>query len=46
MTGDYVMTQAHCEGRETVTDGIGMAAYTMDSHKLPTVTRKKKMVST
>ena len=32
MIGDYVMTQANCEGREKVTDGIGMAAYTMDSH--------------
>jgi hypothetical protein len=26
------MTEHHCEGRETVNDGIGMAAYTMDSH--------------
>lgn len=32
MIGDYVMTQANCEGRETVNDGVGMAAYTMDSH--------------
>ena len=32
MIGSYVMTQANCEGRETVDDGIGMAAYTMDSH--------------
>ncbi|HWB24586.1 MAG TPA: FAD-dependent oxidoreductase [Chitinophagaceae bacterium] len=32
MIGDYVMTQANCEGRATVTDGVGMAAYTMDSH--------------
>ncbi|MEP7257690.1 MAG: FAD-dependent oxidoreductase [Flavitalea sp.] len=32
MVGEYVMTQANCEGRETVNDGIGMAAYTMDSH--------------
>lgn len=32
MTGEYVMTQANCEGKETVKDGIGMAAYTMDSH--------------
>ncbi|WP_229374953.1 FAD-dependent oxidoreductase [Fibrella rubiginis] len=32
MVGDYVMTQANCEGKATVTDGIGMAAYTMDSH--------------
>ncbi|MBO0932976.1 FAD-dependent oxidoreductase [Fibrella aquatilis] len=32
MVGDYIMTQANCEGKATVTDGIGMAAYTMDSH--------------
>lgn len=32
MVGEYVMTQANCEGKETVDDGIGMAAYTMDSH--------------
>jgi hypothetical protein len=32
MTGSYVMTQANCQGREVVKDGIGMAAYTMDSH--------------
>src|SRR3569833_2397021 len=32
MVGRYVMTQANCEGKTTVTDGIAMAAYTMDSH--------------
>ncbi len=32
MIGEYVMTQANCEGREKVLDGVGMAAYTMDSH--------------
>jgi hypothetical protein len=32
MIGEYVMTQANCEGKAVVTDGIGMAAYTMDSH--------------
>lgn len=32
MKGALVMTQHHCEGREMVQDGIGMAAYTMDSH--------------
>jgi hypothetical protein len=32
MVGQYVMTQANCQGREAVTDGVGMAAYTMDSH--------------
>lgn len=32
MIGAYTMTQANCQGRETVTDAVGMAAYTMDSH--------------
>jgi len=32
MVGALVMTQHHCLGEETVTDGVGMAAYTMDSH--------------
>lgn len=32
MIGEYVMTQANCEGKERVEDGVGMAAYTMDSH--------------
>lgn len=34
MVGTYVMTQANCEGKEAVKDGIGMAAYTMDSHNI------------
>lgn len=34
MIGSYVMTQRNCEGNETVQDGIGMAAYTMDSHNI------------
>ena len=32
MLGAYVMTQANCERKEVVEDGIGMAAYGMDSH--------------
>jgi hypothetical protein len=32
MIGACVMTQANCQGKETVTDGIALAAYTMDSH--------------
>lgn len=32
MVSDVVMNQAHCEGREVVTDAVGMAAYGMDSH--------------
>lgn len=32
MISDYVMTQENCEGKKIAEDGIGMAAYTMDSH--------------
>jgi len=32
LVGSYVMTQANCQGREAVSDAVGMAAYTMDSH--------------
>ncbi len=32
MVGEYVMTQHNCQGTKTVNDGIGMAAYGMDSH--------------
>ena len=32
MVSDYVMTQHDCEGRATIDDAIGLAAYTMDSH--------------
>ena len=32
MIGEYVMTEHNCRGTERVTDGIGQAAYTMDSH--------------
>ena len=37
LVGEYVMTQHNCEGREAVEDGIGMAAYTMDSHNVQRV---------
>jgi len=32
MVSDFVMTQNHCQQKERVTDGVGMGAYTMDSH--------------
>ncbi len=32
MIGEYVMTEHNCLGDSTVDDGIGLAAYTMDSH--------------
>jgi len=38
MVGEYVMTQANCEGREVATDEAGMAAYTMDSHNCQRIT--------
>lgn len=41
MVGDYVMTQANCEGKTTVTDGVGMAAYTMDSHNCQRIVLEK-----
>ncbi len=34
MIGEYVMTQAECEGRRVAPDPIGLAAYTMDSHNV------------
>jgi hypothetical protein len=32
MISGYVMTESNCTGKLKVTDGIGLAAYTMDSH--------------
>ncbi|MCF3111258.1 FAD-dependent oxidoreductase [Niabella sp. CC-SYL272] len=32
MIGAYIMTEANCTGEQVVADGIGMAAYGMDSH--------------
>lgn len=32
MIGEYVMSEANCVGKEIVNDGVGMAAYNMDSH--------------
>ncbi|AKP54188.1 FAD-dependent oxidoreductase [Cyclobacterium amurskyense] len=41
MIGEYVMTQANCVGEEVVEDGVGMAAYTMDSHNIQRVVVEK-----
>lgn len=41
MVGDYVMTQANCEAKAVVTDGVGMAAYTMDSHNCQRIVVEK-----
>lgn len=32
MIGEYVMTEHNCVGKVTVNDGVGLAAYNMDSH--------------
>lgn len=32
MVGEYVITQQDCEGKRNVEDGVGLAAYNMDSH--------------
>ena len=32
MIGEMVMTEHHCRGDKVVSDPVGMAAYTMDSH--------------
>lgn len=42
MVGDYVMTQANCQGKETVADGVGLAAYTMDSHNCQRIVIEKE----
>ena len=34
MVGDYVMTQANCQGQVVAERPIGLAAYTMDSHNV------------
>lgn len=41
MVSDYVATQADCEGRGVVEDGIGYAAYQMDSHNCERVVVEK-----
>jgi hypothetical protein len=41
MIGAYIMTQANCEGKATVEDGIAMAAYTMDSHNCQRIVVEK-----
>jgi hypothetical protein len=44
MKGAYVMTQANCEGKAKVEDGIAMAAYTMDSHNCQRIVVEKNGV--
>lgn len=40
MISEVVMTEKHCVGTQIVTDGIGLAAYTMDSHNTQRVVVK------
>ncbi|MBQ3260271.1 MAG: FAD-dependent oxidoreductase [Alistipes sp.] len=41
MVSDYVATQADCEGRASVEDGVALAAYKMDSHNCQRVVVRK-----
>ena len=41
LVGEYVATQADCEGRTEITDGIGFAAYGMDSHNCERIVIEK-----
>ena len=41
MVGEYVATQADCDGITTVTDGIAYAAYQMDSHNCERIVIEK-----
>ena len=44
LVSDYVMTQHHCQGHETVPDPVGLAAYTMDSHNVQRYVDAKQQV--
>ena len=39
LLSDYVMTQAHCDGKEIVKDSVGLASYQMDSHHVERVVK-------
>ncbi len=41
LVGEYVVTQADCQGKADVTDGIGYAAYQMDSHNCERIVIEK-----
>ena len=41
LVGEYVATQADCEGRTEIADGIGYAAYQMDSHNCERIVIEK-----
>jgi len=41
MLGEYVATQHDCDGETNVNDGIGLAAYNMDSHNCRRIVVRK-----
>ena len=41
LVGEYVATQADCEGKVRVSDGVGYAAYQMDSHNCERIVIEK-----
>jgi hypothetical protein len=41
MVGAFVMTEHHCRGSEKISDSVGMAAYTMDSHNVQRIVNEK-----
>ncbi len=41
LIGEYVATQADCQNKTEITDGIGFAAYQMDSHNCQRVVVEK-----
>ncbi|MBE6412040.1 MAG: FAD-dependent oxidoreductase [Opitutales bacterium] len=43
LLSDYVMTQAHCTGKEVVKDSVGLGSYQMDSHHVERVVKDGKM---
>lgn len=45
MVGEYVTTQANCDNVVSVDDGVGMAAYTMDSHNCQRIVIEKDGVA-
>lgn len=41
LVGEYVATQADCQNKTAIEDGIGWAAYTMDSHNCQRIVVEK-----
>lgn len=39
MVSDYVMTERNCRSQVTVTDSVGLASYTMDTHNAQRIAR-------